>query len=47
METSIASETISQQTICGEPENIEITNDTEPKLPRVKNRWKLSKLGKI
>ena len=31
METSITSETVSQQTICGDPENIEIANDTEPK----------------
>ena len=32
METSITSETILQQTICGDPENIEIVNDMEPKL---------------
>ena len=31
METSITSEMISQQTICGDLENIEIANDTEPK----------------
>ena len=38
METSITSEMISQQNICGEPENpsqdckfIEIANDNEPK----------------
>ena len=30
METTITSETISQQTICGGPENIEIANDMEP-----------------
>ena len=32
MDTSITSETISQQTICGDLNNIEIANDTEPKL---------------
>ena len=32
METSITSKTISQQTICGDLNNIEIANDTEPKL---------------
>ena len=34
METSITSEMVSQQTICGDPESLslEITNDTEPKL---------------
>ena len=32
METSITSETISQQTICGDLNIIEIANDTEPKL---------------
>ena len=31
METSITSETISQQTICRDTENVEIANDTEPK----------------
>ena len=43
METSITSETISQQTICGEPEHLskdheptEIVNDNEPKLTQVK-----------
>ena len=34
METSIISKTVSQQTICGDAENLslEITRDTEPKL---------------
>ena len=32
MEKPITSETISQQTICGDLNNIEIANDTEPKL---------------
>ena len=32
METSITSETISQLNICGDLNNIEIANDTEPKL---------------
>ena len=36
METSITSEVVSQQTICGDPENIEIANDTEPKLTQSK-----------
>ena len=30
METSITSEIVSQHTICGNPENIEVVNDTEP-----------------
>ena len=38
METSITNETISQQTTCGEPENIEITNDTKPKLTQSKEQ---------
>ena len=39
METSIISETISQQTICreSESENIEITNDVDPKLDQSKD----------
>ena len=34
METSITSETVSQKTICGDPEslNLEITKYTEPKV---------------
>ena len=45
METSITSETISQQTICGEPEHlskdcelIEIANDNEPKQAQSKEQ---------
>ena len=38
METSITSETISQQTICGDPEPIEIANDTDPKLDQSKDQ---------
>ena len=45
METSITSEMISQQTICGDPENpnqyctsIEIANDTEPKKTQSKEQ---------
>ena len=41
METSIISETISQQTICGELENIEITNDIDPKLDQSKDLMKI------
>ena len=36
METSITSEMVSQQTICGDPENIEVANDTKPKLTQSK-----------
>ena len=45
METSITSETISQQTICGEPDHpnedyefIEIANDNEPKQAQSKEQ---------
>ena len=38
METSITSEMISQQTICGDPENIEIANDIEPKQTQSKEK---------
>ena len=45
METSITSETISQQTICGKPEHpnedhkfIEIANDNEPKQAQSKEK---------
>ena len=41
MQTSITSETISQQTICGESENIEILNDTEPKLTQSKEQMEI------
>ena len=39
METSITSETISQQTICreSESENFKITNDIDPKLDQSKD----------
>ena len=37
MEISITSETVSWQTICGDPENIEIANDTEPKTIHAKH----------
>ena len=46
METSITSETISQQTICGDPENIEITNDTEPKLTQSKEQMEIEQTRK-
>ena len=40
METSITSETVSQQTICGDTEslNIEITNDMQYNLTQSKDR---------
>ena len=38
METSITSEMISQQTICGDTENIEIANDAEPKQTQSKEQ---------
>ena len=43
METSIISETVSQQTICGDPESLslEITKYTEPKLPQSKEKMKI------
>ena len=49
METSITNETISQQTICGDPENlnqdhecIEITNDTE--LKQTQNKEQMTEI---
>ena len=36
MEASITNQKISQQTICGNTENIEIANDTECKLTQSK-----------
>ena len=43
METSVTSETVSQQTICGDPECLclEITNYTEPKLAQGKEKMEL------
>ena len=46
METSITSETISQQTICGESENIEIANDTDPKLNQSKDQMEIEQTRK-
>ena len=47
METSIVSETISQQNICGDPENIEIVNDMEPKLTQSKEQTEIEQTRKI
>ena len=41
METSITIEMVSQQTICGNPENIEVDNDTEPKLTQSKGQMEI------
>ena len=46
METSITSETISQQTICRESENIEIANDTDPKLNQSKDQMEIEQTRK-
>ena len=46
METSITSEMISQQTICGDLENIEIANDTEPKLTQSKEQMEITQTRK-
>ena len=46
METSITSEMVSQQTICGDPENIEVANDTEPKLTQSKGQMKIEQTRK-
>ena len=46
MEISITSEMISQQTICGDPENIEIANDTSPKLNQSKDQIKIEQTKK-
>ena len=46
METSITSETISQQTICGDLENIEIVNDMEPKLTQSKDQMEIEQTRK-
>ena len=43
METSITSETISQQTICGDNESLELTNDTEYNLNYSKEKTELEK----
>ena len=42
METSITSKMISQQTIYGDPENIEIANYMEPKLPQHKEQMEIT-----
>ena len=47
METSNTSETISQQTTCGESENIEIANDTGPKLNQSKDQTEIEQTRKI
>ena len=41
METSITSETISQQTICGDLNDIEIEDDTEPKLSQSREQMEI------
>ena len=46
MVTSITSEMVSQQTICGDPENIEIANDTEPKLTKSKEQMEIEQTRK-
>ena len=46
METSITSETIPQQTICGDSENIEIVNDMEPKLTQSKDQMEIEQTRK-
>ena len=46
METSITSEMISQQTICEDPENIEIVNDMEPKLTQSKEQMEIEQTRK-
>ena len=46
METSITSETISQQPICGESENIEIANDTDPYLNQSKDQMEVEQTRK-
>ena len=48
METSITSERVSQQTICGDPEslNLEITNDTESKQTQSKDQMEIEQTQK-
>ena len=46
METLITSETISQQTICRESENIELVNNTDPKLNQSKNQTEIEQTRK-
>ena len=43
METSITNETVSQQTVCGDPEslNLEISKYTEPKLAQSKEKTEI------
>ena len=37
---------ISQQTICGDPENIKIANDTEPKINQSKDQTEIEQTKK-
>ena len=46
METSITSEMVSQQTICGNPENIEVANDIELKLTQSKRQMEIEQTRK-
>ena len=46
METSITSEMISQQTICGDHKNIEIVNNMEPKLTQSKEQMEIEQTRK-
>ena len=48
METSITSKMVSQPTICGDPEslNLETTNDTEPKLKQSKDQMEIEQTQK-
>ena len=46
METSNTSEMVSQQSICADPENIEIANDTEPKLTQSKEQMEIEQTRK-
>ena len=41
METTITSEMILQQTICGDPDIIEIANDNEPKLTQSEEQMEI------
>ena len=48
METSITSQMVSEQTICGNPEslNLETSNDTEPKLTQSKDQMEIEQTWK-
>ena len=46
METSITSKTVSQQTISGDPGNIEVANDTSPKLTQSKGQMEIEQTRK-